>query len=207
LFLYAGLGEIVMRGLLLHSLGALAAMLITSGAQGAVIVTAVEASGDVVFSMPAGGSIDLTGLTFLTDTDNVAEVWPSLPLFIVGNPSGTGDDDVYSSVTTIPGVFGSGSLSGASFATGSSFGLDQSGNILLPDGYISGALLGASTATFSGKSFANMGITSGTYVWSWAADSVTLNIVPTSAIVPIPAAFWLFGSALGLLGWIRRKKA
>ncbi len=32
-------------------------------------------------------------------------------------------------------------------------------------------------------------------------DGVTL------AIAPIPAAVWLFGSALGLLGWIRRKKA
>jgi hypothetical protein len=27
----------------------------------------------------------------------------------------------------------------------------------------------------------------------------------SSATVPIPAAFWLFGSALGLLGWMRRK--
>jgi hypothetical protein len=27
------------------------------------------------------------------------------------------------------------------------------------------------------------------------------------AIVPIPATAWLFGSALGLLGWMRRKKA
>lgn len=27
------------------------------------------------------------------------------------------------------------------------------------------------------------------------------------ATIPIPAAIWLFGSALGLLGWIRRKKA
>jgi hypothetical protein len=28
-----------------------------------------------------------------------------------------------------------------------------------------------------------------------------------TAVVPIPAAVWLFGSALGLLGWMRRKKA
>ena len=27
------------------------------------------------------------------------------------------------------------------------------------------------------------------------------------AIVPVPAAVWLFGSALGLLGWIRRRAA
>jgi hypothetical protein len=27
------------------------------------------------------------------------------------------------------------------------------------------------------------------------------------AVIPVPPAVWLFGSALGLLGWIRRKKA
>ena len=27
----------------------------------------------------------------------------------------------------------------------------------------------------------------------------------TASVVPIPAAAWLFGSALGVLGWIRRK--
>jgi hypothetical protein len=30
---------------------------------------------------------------------------------------------------------------------------------------------------------------------------------PGGAVVPVPAAVWLFGSALGLLGWIRHKKA
>jgi hypothetical protein len=28
-----------------------------------------------------------------------------------------------------------------------------------------------------------------------------------TATIPIPATAWLFGSALGLLGWLRRKAA
>ena len=29
---------------------------------------------------------------------------------------------------------------------------------------------------------------------------------PGTAVVPVPAAVWLFGSALGLLGWVRRRR-
>jgi hypothetical protein len=37
--------------------------------------------------------------------------------------------------------------------------------------------------------------------------SFTSNFVvqPAPAVIPVPAAVWLFGSALGLLGWIRRR--
>ena len=33
----------------------------------------------------------------------------------------------------------------------------------------------------------------------WKLDNISVNIVP------IPAAVWLFGSALGLLGWARQR--
>ncbi len=38
---------------------------------------------------------------------------------------------------------------------------------------------------------------------AWIQKKITL--VATTAVVPVPAAVWLFGSALGLLGWMRRK--
>ena len=33
------------------------------------------------------------------------------------------------------------------------------------------------------------------------------NVSIDTAVIPVPAAVWLFGSALGLLGWVRRRRA
>ncbi len=38
---------------------------------------------------------------------------------------------------------------------------------------------------------------------AWAVHGGNLGV----AVVPIPASVWMFGSALGLLGWMRRKSA
>ena len=49
-------------------------------------------------------------------------------------------------------------------------------------------------------------------LWQWGGSYMSNN-TPTmfatfeTATVPVPAALWLFGSALGLLGWMRRKAA
>jgi len=41
---------------------------------------------------------------------------------------------------------------------------------------------------------------------SGAIDNITYSTPPVT-VVPVPAAGWLFGSALGLLGWTRRRMA
>jgi hypothetical protein len=68
------------------------------------------------------------------------------------------------------------------------------GNVLwLGGAYVDNAdpSLAAWTSEIAGSPFA--GAASSTQPFSWAQFTV----------VPVPAAVWLFGSALGLLGWIR----
>ena len=67
----------------------------------------------------------------------------------------------------------------------------------------SGNALGA-TNTITGETFASIGMTSGSYVWSWASDSITLN----TGAVPLHASVWFFGSGLlALVGLGRHKKS
>jgi hypothetical protein len=47
------------------------------------------------------------------------------------------------------------------------------------------------------------GLTEARPISAWAVHDGN----PGNAVVPVPAAVWLFGSALGLLGWMRRRKA
>jgi hypothetical protein len=44
------------------------------------------------------------------------------------------------------------------------------------------------------------------YTVSYGSINVQVVPVPNVQVVPVPPAVWLFGSALGLLGWMRRKK-
>jgi hypothetical protein len=74
------------------------------------------------------------------------------------------------------------------------------GWLWLPAAFESGDTLDPSSSTYTGT-FSDLGITPGTYVSSWTGDTITLNV----QAVPIPAAAWLFGSALGVLGWMRSK--
>ena len=51
------------------------------------------------------------------------------------------------------------------------------------------------------------GITSGSWAISGQQELSHVNLYGKLAVVPVPAAAWLFGSALGLAGFLRRKAA
>jgi hypothetical protein len=188
-------------------LGAVAMLFGFSGiANSAIVITAVESGGHVVFSTD-GGTLDLTGLTYLqpvsAQVNNLVSPATGAIQINASDPTGgLADFDVYTGVTG-PASFGSGSARSTTVASGSGFLIlnGSLGRISLESGFVSGDTVEAASQTHNWESFASLGLDTGVYTWSWAGDSVTLNVVP------IPAAVWLFGSALGWLGWMRRKQS
>ena len=153
---------------------------------GAVTIDVVESGGDVVAT--ASGSVNTTDLV-----RNIN--WSSIGSFVRGSASGAdgqiilapiSSSTAIASYTISTGVaFSTGSLIYASSSSGTRVGfLSTSGSsppdlIYLETDYVSNAAI-SSTATWSGQSFAGLGLIPGTYVVTWGtganADSLTLNI-------------------------------
>ena len=170
-----------------------------SPTQAAVVINAVESNGSVELTVEQGGSLDLTGLVF-TPTPNEASgaVAPLLGGFAIGDTIAR-QIDAYTGITG-PMSFGSGELKLVTLGQGDRFGISgSSDSVMVPDGYISGGPL-SGNSTYFAQTFESLGITAGTYQWSWASDSLTLNVV---APVPLPAAFWLLASTLAVIGSIK----
>ena len=176
-------------------------------AQAAFIVNATETGGNVVFE--GTGSIDTSAWT-LFGTGGVTTPQVSADSILLLGPrqeavrwlpgvNRAGPDNIGPGTTT-RGMLGTGDYVGMQWTNGGS----QTVLWLAPD-YVSGAVMTSSATAFS-RTFASLGITPGSYVWTWGtgatADSFTLNV----GAVPVPAAAWLFGSGLlGLVGVARRK--
>lgn len=171
-----------------------------------VVVTAIETGGDVVIS--SSGTIDLTGWAYLNSGFQTLFVQPN---FAAWGVDGTLQDFYQTPLNfSGPANFGSSSFSPATAGSGDAFHFLFSGPVGpylgVPAGYTSGDLLSSSN-TFAGASFASLGITPDTYLWTWGAGGNADSLTFTVTTVPIPAAAWLFGSALLGLGGLKRKKA
>ena len=140
-----------------------------------LIVTISEVGSDVIMS--GSGSLNLTGLS----EGSVQSGWGingTLGTWVIGPSASFFGRKYFGNVlTTYPNSFGSGYTSPTSFS-GDAFGVQVGSinrDIVVPIGYTSGSPL-SGTATFANKTITSMGLTPGTYVYSWGTDSITLQI-------------------------------
>ena len=172
-------------------------------AQAGYIVTLEQVGSNVVAT--GSGPIDLTGLKFLFAGGGVANINPK------GATLGTGPFDFpvnfYESSAPFSGPtnFGSGDFTFANSGSGDFLGIQSSpdgfGSLLVPTGYVSGNAL-TDSMTFNNATFASLGVTTGTYVWSWgdgANQRFTLRVPDGGTTVSL-LSFALLGLAA-----VRRK--
>jgi hypothetical protein len=154
------------------------------------------------------GTIDLTGLQGIFSGQLIGPVVvPFRGSLAIG--SGTEGLTQYVGVTGPPN-FGPGGLTFATSGTEDTIAID-SNDIFLPDTYTGGTTLNSS-ATWDGATFASLGLTSGTYTYTWGVGGPdhTLQVqIPTAAAVPEPstAIGAVFGAAAFLAyGWSRHRR-
>jgi hypothetical protein len=143
------------------------------------------------------GAFNLTGLTFfLPGIDFTARIRAGGGVIITGPPGGSGDVDIYTGFTG-PTSFGSGFFFFPNTGSGDIVRIDAQssfgGLLAVPPGYVSGTAL-SDSMTFNNATLASLGVTPGTYVWTWgtgADQNFTLQIGPAG----VPDA----GSTLSLL--------
>jgi hypothetical protein len=150
-----------------------------------------------------GSNVIATGFGTVDTTDLLAGSNGLSPAAVVGSNAfigiGAGSETSYVSISG-PSSFGSGGLLNASSSSGSVFGINGAGRfVILPVGYASGSFI-SGTDQFNGATIAGLGLTPGTYTYTFGtgqdADSVVVNIGNVSAVPE--ASTW----AMMLLGFM-----
>jgi hypothetical protein len=124
--------------------------------------------------MSGTGTFNLGDLTLAFNYAGTGSVvFPSIGQLTIGTiPSNI--QQYSGSTLTGPTNFGGGSGGSANSGTGGMFGVGPVGfgtrTILVPNGYVSGGVI-TGTATYLNKTLSSLGLTPGTYTWSWGSGS------------------------------------
>lgn len=200
-----------------YKLAAAAALLcLGPSAMAAYTINVAEIGGNVVAS--GSGSINTSAL-LLTDAGSQPMIrGGNALLYIGGNPVGLSAIRISEAGSiTGPTSFGTAFLdSHPSAATGGIVGIvGVASRLFVPPGYTSQSYM-ASTATWTGASFASLNLTPGNYTWTWGvgptADSITVHIglPPATSPASIPTlSEWgavFLASVMAMLGLARLRR-
>jgi VPDSG-CTERM motif len=169
------------------------------------MVTLQEVGSNVVAT--GSGAIDLTGLSFRnTGMGGLASIAPSSAQITTGPTSGTAD--IYFGMISGPTSFGSGGFIFASSGSGDAVGKVE-GDVLndfliVPQAYVSGNAL-SDSSTYNNATFASLGVTPGTYVWTWGTGANQNFTLQIAGVPDGGSTVSLLGCALLGLAALRRK--
>jgi hypothetical protein len=184
-------------------------------AQAAYIFNFNQVGANVVAT--GSGSLNWDSLTFTSFTGPLSIGVDPLTGFLgVGNLDGSGaatvGGDNFSTVSG-PTSFGTGGFTAASSTSGTVAGIEGSINeVIIPGNYpFAHPPLVPSTTTWNNTTIAGLGLTPGSYVWTWgsvdARDSLTINI---PSAVPLNPSPWmnvlLTFAGIGFMAYRRKSK-
>lgn len=193
-------------------LALVAAVLLAPAAANATpyVVRIVQQGSNVIAS--GSGEFDLTGLTFdSVYSTSEAGIGPNVAGLYSGSSNSPAGVSSYAGVTG-PTSFGSGCCTYTPNSTGDAVYIYEAIQFFaVPFGYQSGSPL-SNTTIWNNATFASLGVTPGTYVWTWGtgADQSFTLMIGSAVGVPEPAALGIFGFGVLLVGGficLRRRAA
>ena len=148
------------------------------------------------------GAINLTGLGFFQSGPLNSLLNATFGVIRTGTDGSSAD---WYTGATGPSTFGSGGQFFPSIGSRDFVGIESGiGIIFVPLGYVSGGAL-SSRSTFNNQTFATLGVTPGTYVWSWGQGANQRFTLIIGAVPDGGSTVSLLGFALLGLAALRRR--